>query len=149
MTTYWHMQMHRDNVYGAEAEDIWSILEHKNIIGLGDWKDGQEQIHAFKEDMHVNDIVAIKNGASLIALVQIIGGAYKVEESDKDSGIAWIVYRRPIRILDWATDGETIEQPRGTLNVCKDQNAATTKTIKNWHEKVCNIMKKRKVALTV
>lgn len=143
MTTYWHMQMHRDNVHGAEAEDIWAILEHRNIIGLGDWEDGQEQIRAFKEDMNVNDIVAIKNGANLIALVQIIGGSYEVRND------GWINYRRPIRILDWAIDGETIEQPRGTLNICKDQNAATTKTIKNWHERTCNIMKKRKIPLTV
>lgn len=143
MTTYWHMQMHRDNVHGAEAEDIWSILEHRNIIGLGNWEDGQEQIRVFKEDMNVNDIVAIKNGASLIALVQIIGGAYEVHND------GWINYRRPIRILDWAREGETIEQPRGTLNICKDQNAATTKTIKNWHERTRKIMEKRKIPLTV
>lgn len=143
MTTYWHMQMHRDDIHAAEAKEIWSILEHKKIIGLGDWEDGRDKIQAFQKDMKVNDVVAIKNGATLIALVQIIGGAYEV----RDDG--WINYRRPIRILDWATDNETIEQPRGTLNICKDQDAATTKTIKNWHERVCNVMKKRKIPLTV
>lgn len=143
MTTYWHMQMHRDNVHGDEAKDIWSILEHKNIIGLGDWENGEDQIQDFIERMKVNDIVAIKNGSSLIALVQIIGGAYEVRND------GWIIYRRPIRVLDWAKDGETIEQPMKTLNICRDQNAATTKTIKNWHEKVRKIMEKRKIPLTV
>ena len=30
--------------------------------------------------MKVNDIVAIKNGGKLIALVQVIGGAYEVND---------------------------------------------------------------------
>ena len=47
--------------------------------------------------MEVNDIVAIKNGGKLIALVQVIGGAYEV--NDDSSETDWIVFRRPIRIL--------------------------------------------------
>ena len=49
--------------------------------------------------MKVNDIVAIKNGGKLIALVQVIGGAYEV--NDDESETDWIVFRRPIRVLDW------------------------------------------------
>ena len=47
--------------------------------------------------MKVNDIVAIKNGGKLIALVQVIGGAYEV--NDDESETDWIVFRRPIRVL--------------------------------------------------
>ncbi len=143
MATYWHMQIHRNDVDAPEAKEVWSILEHKKIIGLGKWEEGKEKIRAFKEDMKVNDIVAIKTGANLIALVQVIGGAYEVDND------GWIHYRRPIRVLDWATNDECIEQPRGTLNICKDPNAPTTKTITNWHHRVCEIMKKREVPLTV
>ena len=39
--------------------------------------------------MKVNDIVAIKNGGKLIALVQVIGGAYEV--NDDESETDWIV----------------------------------------------------------
>jgi hypothetical protein len=49
-------------------------LEHKKIIGLGNWEDGKATIDLFRNDMSVNDVVAIKNGAKLIALVQVIGG---------------------------------------------------------------------------
>lgn len=48
--------------------------------------------------MQVNDIVAIKNGKRLIALVQIIGGMYEV--LDNNSEVSWMIYRRPIRVLD-------------------------------------------------
>ena len=38
--------------------------------------------------MEVNDIVAIKNGGKLIALVQVIGGAYEVnDDSVKQIGL--------------------------------------------------------------
>ena len=73
MTTYWHMQMHPDDKSFAEVH-IYSILESKKIIGLGEWNDGESIISSFKNDVKVNDIVAIKNGAKLIALVQVIGG---------------------------------------------------------------------------
>ena len=36
--------------------------------------------------MKVNDIVAIKNGGKLIALVQVIGGAYEVNDDESETG---------------------------------------------------------------
>ena len=38
MTTYWHMQMHPDDKSFADAH-IYSILESKKIIGLGEWNE--------------------------------------------------------------------------------------------------------------
>ena len=67
--------------------------------------------------MKVNDIVAIKNGGKLIALVQVIGGAYEV--NDDESETDWIVFRRPIRVLDWDIWGKTLPQPRKTLVIVK------------------------------
>lgn len=150
MTTYWHMQMHpNDPSFTKEA--IWYILEHNKIIGIGSyWKDGDTTVSTFKNNIKVNDIIAIKTGAKLIALVQVIGGEYEVEENeDEDDIIGWMVHRRPIRVLDWATNSETIEHHRDTLKICRNPNAATTETIKNWHERVCNVMRKRKIPLTV
>ena len=46
MTTYWHMQIHPDDQSFSD-ENLYSILENKKIIGLGDWKEGQEVIAIF------------------------------------------------------------------------------------------------------
>ena len=81
------------------SEVLHSILENKKIIGLGKWAGGQVEKEDFFNRMKVNDIVAIKNGGKLIALVQVIGGAYEV--NDDESETDWIVFRRPIRVLDW------------------------------------------------
>ena len=98
--------------------------------------------------MKVNDIVAIKNGSILIALVQIIGGAYEVIEDDNEI-TNWIRYRRPIRVLDWELETKILPQPRGTLNICKDPKADTTKVIKEWHQMVIKSFKKRKIDIYV
>ena len=37
MTTYWHMQIHPDDQSFSD-ENLYSILENKKIIGLGDRK---------------------------------------------------------------------------------------------------------------
>ena len=59
----------------------------------------KEQIDRFINEIQANDIVALKRGGELIALVQVTGGAYKVTD-DTNPETAWIVNRRPIRVLD-------------------------------------------------
>ncbi|CAI3953794.1 hypothetical protein [Commensalibacter papalotli (ex Botero et al. 2024)] len=98
--------------------------------------------------MSINDIVAIKNDARLIALVQIIGGAYELHE-DEDSKTKWIVHRRPIRVLDCELWGEKLPQPRGTLEKGANSDADTTKVIKEWHERVEENLKKREIPTSV
>jgi hypothetical protein len=144
--TYWHMQMHPNDKSFAD-EHVYSILEHKRIIGLGNWEEGRAVIAAFQDEMKVNDVVAIKNGAKLIALVQVIGGAYHVDNDGTEIG--WIEYRRPIRMLDWELDEKTLPQPRGTLEKCVNKNAPTTQIISEWHGRVVESFKKRNLATTV
>ena len=143
---YWHMQIHPTDTSFAE-ENVHSILEHKKIIGLGDWEAGKETIASFKNTMKVNDVVAIKTGKSLVALVQVIGGWYEVR--DDNSKTCWIIYRRPIRVLDWATKNETIPHALGTLNQCVTDDAPTTKIIKTWHSQIETLYTKRKLDIYV
>lgn len=140
------MQMHPDDKSFAE-EYVYSILQHKRIIGLGNWDEGQTVIAAFQDEMKVNDVVAIKSGAKLIALVQVIGGAYHVDNDGTEIG--WIEYRRPIRILDWELEEKTLPQPRGTLIKCVNENAQTTQIISDWHARVEKSFKKRNLANNV
>ena len=97
--------------------------------------------------MKVNDIVAIKNGGKLIALVQVIGGAYEV--NDDESETDWIVFQAPYSCIGLGHLGKTLPQPRKTLVICSSENAETTKIIKEWHEKVNEVLTKRGLSLTV
>lgn len=142
---YWHMQIHPNDLSYAK-DYVHSILEHKKIIGLGNWEDGESTIAAFRDEMKVNDIVAIKTGKQLIALVQVIGGFYEV--TDDVSQMDWIENRRPIRVLDWAIEDKTLPQPRGTLEKCVN-DVATTRIIKEWHKQVMASFKKRKLDIYV
>ncbi|WP_460928021.1 pyruvate kinase [Pseudomonas sp. MC6] len=143
--TYWHMQIHPNEKSFAD-EYVFEILEHKKIIGLGNWDDGKGTIHDFRTKMNVNDIIAIKNGAKLVALVQVIGGWYEVKKEETEFG--WIKNRRPIRVLDWELDDRRLPQPQGTLNRCV-KDVETTKIIKDWHSRVITSFKKRKLEILV
>ena len=144
---FWHMQMHRTGEMELSENIDW-ILEHKKIIGLGQWEEGKEQINRFINEIQVNDIVALKRGGELIALVQVTGGAYKVTD-DTNPDTDWIVNRRPIRVLDWAIEPKTLKDVRGTLKRCKSDDVETTQTIKQWYEAVVKSFAKRRVDLTV
>lgn len=147
---YWHMQMYPTDELEDFGKYIEWILEHRKFIGLGEWESGDQQINTFKEDMNVNDIVAIKRGGKLVALVQIIGGAYFVKrENDSDDRTNWIENRRPIRVLDWAINGETLPHSRGTLVRCASDEAETTKIIKDWHSRVNDSLERRDINISV
>ncbi|MGR6980068.1 pyruvate kinase [Testudinibacter sp. P27/CKL/0425] len=133
-----------DNI--AYSEKVPHILEHQKFIGLGDWEEKAEQIPDFCEKIQVNDIIAVKNGAKLIALVQVIGGVYYVNDDETDSG--WMVYHRPIRVLDWALNDEHLPHARGTLNRCVN-DVETTQIIKNWYARVKHSFKERGLSVVV
>lgn len=143
---FWHMQICPwDNPNFPEK--IPALLEHNRFIGVGDRDQNQGYILAFKDNVKVNDVIAIKNGLSLIALVQVIGGVYQVPETDDELG--WMVFRRPIRVLDWAIDAKQIPHSRGTLVRCASDDVDTTKIIKQWFENVKHSFEQRNLPLTV
>ncbi|WP_285758177.1 pyruvate kinase [Helicobacter heilmannii] len=137
------MQLSQQHMQEAwSVLDVRQILEKYSFIGLTDWSEGEEQIRDFLEVMRVNDIVAIKHGQQLVALTQVIGGAYDINQDrslpiaeKEDPLVDWMHYRRPIKILDWAK-GQTIPHTQRTLTKCKDENKPTNRIIKGWYEKV-------------
>ncbi len=146
---FWHMQIHQQHMQVRwDVHDVRQILEEYHFIGLADWEEGKGQIRNFLEVMRVNDIVAIKHGKQLVALAQVIGVAYNIHKDpglrvseEEDPLVDWIHYRRPVKILDWAKEGQTIPQGRGTLNKCVSPETETSKIIIGWYEKVQEALK--------
>lgn len=152
---FWHMQMHPTDAQNDFAPNIPYILEHRGFIGLGHFYDNNgnldPQIAQFNDKIQVNDIIAIRNGAKFIALVQVIGGAYHIK-GDADPRTKWIKHRRPVRVLDWEIDGKLVREcpaPMGTLNRCASDNADTTQIIKDWYHKVAKSLTARELPLSV
>ncbi len=141
---FWHMQINQQHQQvRSDVHDVRQFLEKYHFIGLADWEEGKGQIRDFLEVMRVNDIVAIKHGQQLIALTQVIGRAYSIDRafSEEDPLVDWIHYRRPVKILDWAKEGQKIPQGRGTLNKCVSPGAETSQIIMGWYEKVQEALK--------
>ncbi len=149
--TFWHMQIHQQHMQVRwDVHNVYRILEEYHFIGLADWEEGKGQIRNFLEVMRVNDIVAIKHGQQLVALAQVIDGAYNIHKdrelcvSEEDPLVNWIHYRRPVKILDWAKEGQTIPQGRGTLNKCVNPETKTSKIIMGWYKKVQEALKSQR-----
>ena len=124
------MQMHQPKSPEGIEKDI---LIRRGIIGLNSW-DTEEagQQEAFKSKMKKGDIVAIKHGVELIALVEVDGAYFEVLD---DVEFDWLVRRRGIKILDWYRPELALKvSPRGTLIRCdQDGDAESTKSILKWY----------------
>ncbi|GAA7294333.1 hypothetical protein HpM024_13530 [Helicobacter pylori] len=129
---FWHMQIHQQHLQVRwDVHDVCQILEEYHFIGLADWEESKGQ-----------------NGQQLVALAQVIGGAYNIHKDralcvseEEDPLVDWIHYRRPVKILDWAKEGQTIPQGRGTLNKCVSPGTETSQIIMGWYEKVQEALK--------
>lgn len=128
---FWHIQMHAEDM---NSKDVYDALDN-NYIGLGEWDKGESAIDDFKNRMQVGDIVAVRQGATPIALVEIDGVHEDFGEEDHE----WIRHIRNVGILDRSDDYSfTIPKATGTLSICSNPNAPTTKIIKEWYEKIMN-----------
>jgi hypothetical protein len=134
---FWHIQLHPGpaNRHLFPPSKIQQILIETAYIGLGEWNEGQEQIRQFKDVLQKGDIVAVRDGQTPIALVEITGN-YEYEEEPNEQ-LDWFEHRRKIRILDWYKNEYNFIIPRamGTFSICSNPEAETTKNIKNWYEK--------------
>jgi 5-methylcytosine-specific restriction protein B len=124
------MQMHQLN---SPAGIEKHILINRGVIGLDKWETEEAgQQDAFHQKMKEGDIVAIKHGAQLVALVEVDGPYF---ESTEDKEFNWLVRRRKVKILDWYRLELGLKvSPRGTLTRCdQDGDAESTKSILKWY----------------
>jgi DNA polymerase III delta prime subunit len=160
---YWHLQMHPSNRGKFKKEKLIRILQNKEVIGMGEsWTNqkGEEVSDpmSFKNDMHADDVVLIRDGSSPIALVQVKGTWYIENTIDED--FDWFKLRRPIKLLKVYDDsntklkdsilseyGKNHFQAPGTLTPCNNNNA-TNQFIKKWHLQVQKEMIMENIKLT-
>lgn len=130
---FWHMQMHPVDT-GFFDKYGRLILEHLNFIGMGVTESNDEaKISDFMNKMKIGDIVAIRKGLELIALVEVTSYCYIV--NDADSPLDWITHRRNVKVLAWAKEKYVIK-PQGTLSICVNDDAETNIVIKEWYGEV-------------
>jgi predicted ATP-binding protein involved in virulence len=134
--TYWHIQLHpNDKNWGREKE----LLEELSLIGLGVINNNYDnsQNKQFINDMKIDDIVLIRNGANVIALVQVIGESEDIG-SNNYSRLDWFRYRRRVKVLDYANKFSAFPQPRGALKKSINKQTSSYQYIHNWYLQILN-----------
>lgn len=136
---FWHMQIHPGDLdWGREREALTCIAVDKGLIGLGSddgsWAEGERLVPDFVDRMEIGDIVAIRRGQTPIALTRITGEPQKGPNED----LLWFSNSREVQVLDWYDPAYnfTIPFSRGTLKICRDDSAATSKSIMGWYERI-------------
>ncbi len=146
---YWHMNLH-PGTESMSNDDIKNIILGR-VIGMGIWKEGEKQRDNFKNRVNIGDVVAVLNGRTPIALVEVIGDWYEFsmkengdsEDSDHlDKGsIIWFILRRPVKILNLKKVFVPNDFPMtqvGTLGILTTKETPSYKFIESWHgESVC------------
>jgi 5-methylcytosine-specific restriction protein B len=130
------MQLHPNKKSDFPREKIEKILKEKKVIGLGypdGWRGGPRQISNFQKTMDKGDIVAVRTGAKLVALVEVMDDWYD-GDNEADTALDWFPIRRRIKLLDIYNGSETIRNCRPTLVHCVGKNVDDTKVIKKWYE---------------
>ena len=144
--TYWDMQVHP----GSRREDfpvgqVLKLLEKSHCIGMGDgWKNDLGQPEAFRNEMAIGDVVVVRDGGEIAALVRVTGECKEVPASRR-TDLVWYGLAREVEIV--STDVESAEARylhdvglaatygmslRRTLNRCRKSEFA-----RYWYTKVC------------
>ncbi len=159
---FWRIKMYPggDTVWGED--NLPWILENKGFIGMGKWHVSQEQNETFVKQMKTGDIVGVMIYDRLVALVQVTAPAVeldseRIEHPDgywhwvlgENDNLKWLVYRRPVRVLDWNIGNvrPAVDAGRSaTLVRCADLDAPSNKAIVDWFKDVRASFEKRGIA---
>lgn len=159
---FWRIKMYPDGDTAWGEDNLPWILENKGFIGMGKWHASQEQNESFVKQMKTGDIVGVMIFDCLVALVQVTAPAVELdsEKIEYDGGygyrvfgevdnLNWLVYRRPVRVLDWNIGNvrPAIDAGRSaTLVRCADLDAPSNKAIVDWFKDVHASFEKRGIA---
>ena len=130
---YWNIQLHPNNLgWNRERE----LLEKHGVIGLGDWDEAAQQQPNFENAMQKGDVVLVKHGATIIALVEVIGD---YEYNTQTDDLLWFERRRRVKVLDWydETYGYIVSS-RKTLEKSINSSTNTYTSIKKWIQRINN-----------
>jgi energy-coupling factor transporter ATP-binding protein EcfA2 len=131
---YWHMQFFKKRPDGEETR----LLEEKSLIGIGETS-SDLQIKQFIETMNIGDIVLVRRGAKVFALVEVVGEVQEIPEDyyEDEYRLDWFKYRRRVKVLDWANkDAKAFPQRQGSLQRLVNKKTASYQYIHNWYTKV-------------
>ena len=93
---YWHMQLHPGEFKEWSPDDIKKILLN-NLIGCSG--DPVDTFYKIKD----GDVLLIRHGGSVVALVQAIGLPYKMDNNLKDDYL-WFDHALKVKALEWYKD---------------------------------------------
>lgn len=132
--TFWHIQLHRENVDEFSVEQLKNILTEKQVIGVGIQNTISKQ--KFENECAIGDVVLVKKGATPVALVKITGNVQTLTKQNIDENLDWFEVRRSIAILEFY---DSYNQPskissRGTLTPCHNLSNETAKFIVGWYK---------------
>jgi len=131
--TYWHMQFFQERPDGEEKR----LLEKKALIGIGESND--KQIEQFKDKMNIGDIVLVRRGAIVHALVEVIGEVKEIPTDyyEDEYRLDWFKYRRKVKVLDWADKHmDKFPQLQGNLTRLVNKKTRSYQYIHNWYTKI-------------
>jgi len=132
--SYWHMNLHPTD-HPITNDEIKKIILGQ-VIGMGIWDEGKgkEQRDNFKDSMKIGDIVAVMNGQTPIALVEVIGNCY--EFNHDENSIIWFPLRRAVKILELKKEfvSNAFPSRTQTLKIASDKETDTYKFIEGWHK---------------
>ena len=130
---YWNIQLHPNDLGWNREKEL--LITH-SVIGLGDWPEAAKQQPNFENTMQKGDFVLVKHGATIIALVEVIGD---YEYSTLKDDLLWFERRRKVKVLDWYNDIYDYRvSSRKTLERCVNPDTDTYISIKQWIQRINN-----------
>ena len=111
---FWYIQLHpgggqdspEDREYRQEfnSKRMLNALLHYRMIGIGSegqWDNDHGQIHRFKEEMSIGDIVMCGEGKQFFALVRVTSNAFyrNAEIKDSEDDFRWFELARNVEVL--------------------------------------------------
>ena len=132
MINFWHIQLHPDDRANFSPEVVLRLLNEQSIIGIGEgWENDGGQPDHFQNWMQLGDIVAVRDGGTPIALVEVTGPC---ERNGKQTDICWFDLIRRVKIL--STTPPPYPDRYFYMTSCSLKREVTPAFVRFWYNKV-------------